>query len=102
MSLFDVDKTHPDRGSPEPNRHDLVSAESVKAHQTLSSTYKTDASAQNVRMAFKNGMIIWYDDQNRPSSVYGYVPGYTSLVPVLAIAKYGFNVFTDVLGVPAP
>lgn len=102
MSLTDADKHNPDRGAPAPNHSDLVAAGAVKSHQTMSSTYKTDASVANVRMTFKNGMIIWYDDQNRPSSVYGYVPGYNSQVPVLAIAKYGFNVFSDVLGVSAP
>ena len=102
MSLFDTDKHNMDRGKPAPNHSDIVAEGAVKAHQTLSSTYKTDASVANVRMTFKNGMIIWYDDQNRPSSVYGYVPGYDSTVPVLAIAKYGNNVFTDVLGVDEP
>jgi hypothetical protein len=102
MSLIDADKDGLDRSSPQPNHSDRLNDGSIKAHQTVSSTYKTDASAANVRMAMKNSMLLWYDDHNRVSSVYGYIPGYDSTVPVLIIAKYGYDVFVDILGISAP
>lgn len=103
MALFDVDKTNNDRGTPSPNTHDVLTPGALMAKGTISSSYSTQpVSVVPQRMVMKNNMLIWYDDENRPSSVYGYVPGYASNVPVLAIAKYGYDVFVDVLGVPAP
>lgn len=52
-------------------------------------------------MAFKQGVILTYDSENRVSSVYGYVPGLADY-PVLIIAKSGYDVFTDILGLTAP
>jgi len=44
MGLFDVDKHSQDRGAPTPNSHDVVSKDAIKAHGTISSNYRTDAS----------------------------------------------------------
>jgi hypothetical protein len=101
MSLHDVDKGNINRGTPTPNRHDVVDAGSIKAHQTLSSTYKTDASAANVHMRFIHNGILWYDDQNRIIRADAFIPSLAAY-PVTIIAKYGYDVYTDILGLPRP
>lgn len=102
MSLFDVDKNSLDRDTPSPNRPDVVSPDSVKAHQTLSTTYKTDAStAGSTRIRFLNNVILYYDDQNRVIRVDGFIPSLAAY-PVTIIAKYGYDVYVDILGIPAP
>lgn len=101
MSLFDIDKG-PDRGNPSPNTHDTVLEGANKAHQTLSTTYTTDAStAGKTRVRFLNNAILYYDDQNRVIRVDGFIPSLAAY-PVTIIAKYGFDVYTDVLGITAP
>lgn len=85
-----------------PNHSDTLSEGSIKSHQTLSTTYKTDASDnQNVRLIMKNSMMLTYDSANKVSSVYGYIPSLASY-PVLIIAKPGNDVFVDILGLPSP
>lgn len=101
MSLHDIDKSDLTRGNPIPNAHDTIIEGATKAHQTLSSTYKTDASVANVRMSFKHGMILWYDDHNRVISVSGFIPQLANY-PVTIDAIYGYDVFTDILGITSP
>lgn len=101
MSLHDVDKGNADRGNPSPNRADVVDAGAIKAHQTLSTSYKTDASAANVRMRFIHNGILWYDDQNRIIRADTYIPSLAAY-PVTIIAKYGYDVYTDILGIARP
>jgi hypothetical protein len=52
-------------------------------------------------MAFKNGLLLTYDSANRVSSIYGYIPE-ISTTPILVIARDGYDVFTDILGVTEP
>lgn len=100
MSLFDIDKTNGTRLRPKPNSND--EQENRMAHNTLGTTYKTESSTANPqRVAFKNGLILTYDSENRVSSAYGYIPA-LSTVPVFIIANEGYDVFEDVLGLTAP
>lgn len=101
MSLHDIDKSSMDRGSPSPNTHDILADGSVSAHQTLSSSYKTDATSTKSRMVFKNNMLLYYDDQNRVIRVDGFIPALLAY-PVSIQAKYGYDVFVDILGIAAP
>jgi len=102
MSLTDVDKDSLDRGSPTPNHSDLLADGAVKAHQTLSTVYTTDATANpTVRLVHKNNMILTYDASNNVSSVYGYIPN-VGTTPVFIVAKAGKDVFTDVLNIAKP
>lgn len=98
MSLTDVDKGTDGRISPKPNASDNVMQR--MAHNTMSNTYRSTPEVAQ-RMAFKNGMILTYDENNKCSSVYGYIPE-VSTVPVLIIAKEGYDVFEDVLDITAP
>lgn len=103
MSLFDVDKTSQDRGSPDPNRPDQLIEGSRKNHGTISSSYHTSANTSpNLRMVLKNNMIITYDNANNINSVYGYITGVSTTTPVLIIAQAGYDVFTDILGISRP
>lgn len=101
MALFDVDKSSDSRISPSPNSHDVLAQESVMAKQTASTSYKVNAVSTTTRLVQKNNMFIWYDDQNRVSSLYGFVPQISS-IPILVIAKAGFDVYIDVLQIPKP
>ena len=99
MSLHDIDKSHNTRLSPNPNINDAVGTR--LAHNTNSTTYRQDSDTNYQRVTFKNGLILTYDSENRVSSVYGYIPG-VSDIPVLIIAKEGYDVFADILGETAP
>ena len=99
MAIHDVDKDGSDRGSPAVNAHDKAKGEPTAFGQ-LSTVPTTDATVKQ-RVAFKNGVILTYDDHNRVSSVYGYIPGLANY-PVLIIANYGYDVYTDILGLTAP
>lgn len=101
MTLFDTDKTNEDRGAPVPNHTDRLNDGSIKAHQTLSTTFKTDSSSANVRIRFLNNVILYYDDQNRVIRVDGFIP-LLAAYPVTIIAKYGYDIYTDILGIPGP
>lgn len=101
MSLFDVDKNSDNRTLPTPNHTDQVDDGAVMAKQTLSTTHVTDASSVNTRIAFKNNLILYYDDQNRIIRVDGFIPS-VAAYPVTIIAKYGFDVYKDILGITAP
>jgi hypothetical protein len=71
------------------------------AHNTLCISYKTESTGTQQRIVFKNGVILTYDGDNRVSSVYGYVPEISS-VPIFIIAREGYDVFEDILGITAP
>lgn len=71
------------------------------AHNTTQTTYKTESSLTPQRISFKNALILTYDSENRVSSVYGYIPE-LSPIPVFIIAKEGYDVFVDILGLTPP
>lgn len=98
MSLLDTDKDSTRRISPKLNVRDAVVDR--MAHNTMSNTYRNTEDVTQ-RMAFKNALILTYDSENRVSSVYGYIPELSS-VPVLIIAKEGYDVFADILEIDAP
>lgn len=98
MSLLDTDKNSVKRLSPQPNADDGVT--NRMAHNTMSNTYRNTEDVIQ-RMAFKNGLLLTYDSENRVSSVYGYIPE-LSTVPVLIIAKDDYDVFADILEIDPP
>lgn len=99
MSLHDIDKDSPTRLTPRPNSDD----EQVKrmAHNTMGTTYRKDTDTNTQRVSFKNGLILYYDDADRIIRVDGFIPAVADY-PVTIIAKYGYDVFTDVLGISRP
>ena len=99
MAMHDIDKQTADRSNPRLNTDDNVS--NRMAHNTMGNTYRTAGLDVTPRMIFKNGLIITYDADDNVSSVYGYLPE-VSDIPVLIIAKAGYDVFTDILGITAP
>src|SRR4051812_34820076 len=99
MALHDVDKSGDDRLNPMPNHSDEQAQR--MAHNTSGMTNRKDTSPNSQRVAFKQGLILTYDSSNRVSSVYGYIPS-VSDVPVLIIAKTGYDVYVDILGLTAP
>jgi len=99
MSLHDIDRTGSRRGLPTPNTDDTVAQR--MAHNTMGTTYRTDGNTSPQRLSFKNGLILTYDEDNKISSVYGYIPE-VSTTPVLIIAKEGYDVFTDILEIDPP
>lgn len=100
--LHDVDKSNVDRGSPKPNSHDTTTENQRMAHQTIGTTYHTDASPNlYTRVIFKNNVILYYDDQNRVIRVDGFIPSLANY-PVTIIANYGYDVYVDILGISAP
>jgi hypothetical protein len=101
MSLHDVDPHSFDRSSPMPNHKDQLANGSVKSHQTLSTTYVANNATTHTRIRFLNNVILYYDDQNRVIRVDGFIPALAAY-PVTIIAKYGYDVYVDVLGIAAP
>lgn len=99
MSLHDVDKQNSDRANPKLNADDNVS--NRMAHNTMGNTYRTAGLGVKQRMRFMNGLILTYDQDDKVSSVYGYVPELSN-TPVLIIAKEGFDIFVDILGITPP
>lgn len=99
MSLWDIDKNHEKRLNPTPNQSDQVMQR--MAHNTSSTTYRKDDSSNKQRVAFKNSLILYYDDQGRVIRVDGFIPA-LAVYPVTIIAKYGYDVYTDILGLTAP
>lgn len=99
MSLIDTDKTNGNRNTPTPNSPDDSGIR--RAHNTSSNTYRRTGGDVTPRMVFKNGLILTYDADNKCSSVYGYIPE-LSTTPVFIVAKDGYDVFTDILGISAP
>lgn len=99
MSLVDSDKQKGDRANPRLNVDDNVA--NRMAHNTMGTTYRTVGLDVTPRMSFKNGLLLTYDADNKISSVYGYIPE-LSTTPVLIIAKDGYDVFIDILGLTPP
>lgn len=99
MSLLDVDKQNGDRANPVINSDDGV--QNRMSHNTTGNSYRTAGLGVVPRMRFMNGLIVTYDEENRISSVYGYIPE-LSTTPVLIIANEGYDVFTDLLGIDTP
>lgn len=99
MSLLDVDKSNDNRSKPQINADDNVA--NRMSHNTVGNTYRTAGLGVTPRMRFMNGLIVTYDEDDRVSSVYGYIPE-LSATPVLIIANEGYDVFTDLLGIDTP
>lgn len=99
MSLHDVSKDHDKRISPMPNQVDQQ--QQRMAHNTAGITNRRENAANKQRVAFKQGVILTYDNNGLVSSVYGYIPS-VSAVPVLIIAKVGYDVYIDILGITPP
>jgi hypothetical protein len=99
MSLFSVDKSGHDRKNPQPNQVDHDS--NRKAHNTMGITMRTDNNVNYQRVVFKNGLTLSYDDQNRVIKIDGFEPR-LALYPVVIEAKYGYDVYVDILGLTAP
>ena len=99
MSLHDTDKSGNSRGNPKPNVED--SQINRMAHNTMGTTYRQDSDNNNQRIIFKNGLILTYDNDNKISSAYGYIPE-ASAIPVFIIAKEGYDVFIDILEIDPP
>jgi hypothetical protein len=57
MTLFDTDRHSIDRNNPNPNHHDKVAVESLKAHGTESVNFLTDASNTTLSAGGKNGQF---------------------------------------------
>lgn len=85
MSLFDVDKSSVDRGSPNPNRHDQLIDGAVKNHATHSINPISDATTQTGFISQKNQQVIAYDGTANKALM-----GYNS-----ALNKWGFFVADD-------
>lgn len=99
MSIHDVDKGNNQRSNPKPNVNDVQT--NRMAHNTMSTTYKNEGNTNTQRIAFKNNLILYYDDQDRIIRVDGFIPQLVDY-PVTIIAKYGYDVFTDILAIDRP
>ena len=99
MSLIDRDNISDNRANPSINADDEVL--NRMSHNTSGNTNRTTGLGVKTRMAFKNGVILTYDANNKVSSVFGYIPELSN-VPVLIIAKSGYDVYVDILGLTAP
>ena len=99
MALHDVSKGEKLRKLPRPNQNDAQAQR--MAHNTIQTTFRQEGEESQPRLVHKNAMILTYDDENRVSSVYGYIPE-LSAVPVLIIANEGEDVFVDILGIDPP
>jgi hypothetical protein len=99
MAMHDVSKNNNRRKNPMPNTSDDVKQR--MAHNTMSTSYRQDGDSTTQRIAFKNSLILTYDSDNKVSSAYGYIPE-LSVIPVFIIAKPGYDVFEDILGLEAP
>ncbi len=99
MALHDVDKSNSDRGTPSLNVEDNV--KDRMAHNTMGNSYRTVGLGVTPRMRFMNSLIVTYDEEDRISSVYGYIPEVAPF-PVLIIANEGYDVFADLLGIDPP
>lgn len=101
MSLHMVDKDGIDRNSPSVNTHDTTSDVIRSSHQTLSTTPASPGTKQTTRVIFKNNVILYYDDQNRVIRVDGFISGLANF-PITIIARYGYDVYSDILGLTPP
>jgi len=116
--LYDIDKNADDRSNPTVNKHDQMPLDVVMSRNTITTSYTANSTKQ-ARVQFQNDALTGYNVSNQPTlklnnngiatydsnnnitSYYGYIQAYSS-IPVLIIAKVGFDVFNDVLGIPRP
>lgn len=91
MSLFDVDKSSPDRSNSTPNSPDQLLEGSVKSHATLSTSYTIGDSVNNYRIQMQNNRILLLDSSNNKIGLFG--PD-SNNNPVFKIAKSGFSADT--------
>lgn len=102
MAIHDINKGQLDRSNPTPNVHGHLIPEAIKSAQTHSIAYRPNPSgAPTTRISFKNNVILYYDDQNRVIRVDGFIPSLAAY-PVSITAVYGYDVYTDILGISAP
>jgi len=101
MALHSVDKDGNTRGNPSPNTHDTTEDTVRMAHQTFSTTLAAQGTVQTTRIVHRNNVILYYDDQGRIIGVDGFIPSLAAY-PVKIIAKYGYDVYTDILGISPP
>lgn len=99
MSLTDSDKTGDNRLSPSLNQSDQVVQR--MGHNTNSNTYRKDTNTNSQRIAHKNTIDLYYDDQNRIIAVDGFIPELVNY-PVRIEAEYGYDVYVDILGLTPP
>lgn len=99
MSLHDIDKTTSSRITPVPNSNDGISER--MAYNTTSTTYKDESDTNTQRIAFKNGLILYYDGEDRIARVDGWIPELSD-EPVIIIAEAGYDVYVDILGLTPP
>lgn len=99
MAIHDVSKDDNARLDPKANASDARAQRD--AHNTIGTAYQKDTNANKQRIAFKNNLILYYDDMGRVIRVDGFIPG-LAVYPVTIIAKYGYDVYTDILGLTAP
>lgn len=99
MTLFSVNKDHPERLGAVPNSNDVNN--SRLAHNTTGITYRTDSNNNHQRVVFKNGITLSYDDQNRVIKIDGFEPRLVNY-PVVIEAQYGYDVYVDILGLTPP
>jgi hypothetical protein len=64
-------------------------------------TMRSDSDSNYQRVVFKNGLTLSYDDQNRIIKIDGFEPR-LAVYPVIIQAKYGYDVYTDILGLTPP
>lgn len=99
MSLHDVDKSNSSRITSILNASDDLKQR--MAHNTNSTTYKQEGDTNTQRIAFKNGLILYYDGEDRVSRVDGWIPELSN-EPVIIIAESGYDVYVDILGLTPP
>src|SRR5690554_1840622 len=99
MSLIDADKNNVQRKAQSVNAPDTVI--NRMAHNTMSNTYRSSGSEVVAGMSWKQALQLTNDSENRYSSAFGYIPE-LSAIPVLIIAREGFDVFSDILEIDPP
>lgn len=74
ISLFDVDKTNADRGTPRPDSHDQIIDGAVKAHATHSINPVSNATTDTGYISNKNQQVLAFDGTAN-KALMGYNPG---------------------------
>lgn len=77
ISLFDVDKTNADRGTPRPDSHDQLAQDATKAHGTTSFNPVTSASDSTATAALTGILkVVWQISDTQVAPI---EPGATSV-----------------------
>lgn len=92
MAIHLVDKNSRDRSSPTPNVADKLNPGSQGAIGSLSTVFQTPGAQNPARIAFKNNIIISYDENNVPNAIIGFNADLSTTV--IKIAQPGINVLT--------